>query len=62
MNEPRRPTTRWFSPFGYQIDQEREERVWAVREPPLVYASAAQRKPELPVELSGVFELRAATL
>ena len=29
---------------------------------PLLYASAAQRKPELPVELSGVFELRAATL
>jgi hypothetical protein len=28
----------------------------------LLYASAAQRKPELPVELSGVFELRAATL
>jgi hypothetical protein len=27
-----------------------------------LYASAAQRKPELPVELSGVFELRAATL
>src|SRR5215216_1835139 len=25
---------------------------------PLLYASAAQRKPELPVELSGVFELR----
>jgi len=25
-------------------------------------ASAAQRKPELPVELSGVLELRAATL
>jgi hypothetical protein len=29
---------------------------------PLLYASAAQRKLELPVELSGVFELRAATL
>jgi hypothetical protein len=33
MNEPRRPTTRWFSPYGYQIDQEREERVWGVFPP-----------------------------
>jgi hypothetical protein len=33
-----------------------------IGEPSLLYASAAQRKPELPVELAGVFELRAATL
>jgi hypothetical protein len=35
MNEPRRPTTRSFSPYGYQIDQEREERVWGVLFPVL---------------------------
>jgi hypothetical protein len=37
-------------------------KVWSPVKPPLLYASAAQRKPELPVELSGVLELRAATL
>jgi len=37
-------------------------KVWSPVKLPLLYASAAQRKPELPVELSGVLELRAATL
>ena len=43
------------------IQRARENNCRALREAPY-NASAAQRKPELPVELSGVLELRAATL